>query len=193
MLEYVLMHIFHHSGIWVLLKNVSGVLFIFFDTVTLIPAFVYQSFWITDGYVGILRTNISTWKTKTCTDCCDGSEAFSFPNLCLLCSFVAYWLQGHVGFWFVFHLDSFHIVFFFVWRLSSIFYFWHTVTLLFQESLLLRERICNFFLYKAVFLFGVLNSVIQEEVIAWVLWFAILAAVAALQSIVAYRLKYVRF
>ncbi|VBB33486.1 unnamed protein product [Acanthocheilonema viteae] len=61
-----------------------------------------------------------------------------------------------------------------------------------QESVLLRERLCNFLLYKAVFLFGVLNSVVHEEVIAWVLWFALLASVAALQSIIAYKLKYVR-
>uniref|UniRef100_A0A915PX86 CUE domain-containing protein n=1 Tax=Setaria digitata TaxID=48799 RepID=A0A915PX86_9BILA len=59
-----------------------------------------------------------------------------------------------------------------------------------QESVLLRDRLCNFLLYKAVFLFGVLNSVVHEEVIAWILWFALLASVAALQSIVAYRLKY---
>ncbi|VIO95443.1 CUE domain containing protein [Brugia malayi] len=59
-----------------------------------------------------------------------------------------------------------------------------------QESGLLRDRLCNFFLYKAVFLFGVLNSVVHEEVIAWVLWFALLASVAALQSIIAYKLKY---
>lgn len=48
-------------------------------------------------------------------------------------------------------------------------------------------------LYKAVFLFGVLNNVVHEEVIAWVLWFALLASVAALQSIIAYKLKYVKF
>uniref|UniRef100_A0A1I7VSA3 CUE domain-containing protein n=1 Tax=Loa loa TaxID=7209 RepID=A0A1I7VSA3_LOALO len=59
-----------------------------------------------------------------------------------------------------------------------------------QESVLLRDRLCNFLLYKAVFLFGVLNSVVHEEVIAWVLWFALLASVAALQSIIAYKLKY---
>lgn len=63
----------------------------------------------------------------------------------------------------------------------------------FQESVLLRDRLCNFLLYKAVFLFGVLNSVVHEEIIAWVLWFALLASVAALQSIIAYKLKYVRF
>ncbi|KAM3722101.1 E3 ubiquitin-protein ligase AMFR [Dirofilaria immitis] len=59
-----------------------------------------------------------------------------------------------------------------------------------QESILLRDRLCNFLLYKAVFLFGVLNSVVHEEVIAWILWFALLASVAALQSIIAYKLKY---
>ncbi|VDK88629.1 unnamed protein product, partial [Onchocerca ochengi] len=59
-----------------------------------------------------------------------------------------------------------------------------------QESALLRDRLCNFLLYKAVFLFGVLNSAVHEEVIAWVLWFALLASVAALQSIIAYKLKY---
>ncbi|VDO65207.1 unnamed protein product, partial [Onchocerca flexuosa] len=50
-----------------------------------------------------------------------------------------------------------------------------------QESALLRDRLCNFLLYKAVFLFGVLNSAVHEEVIAWILWFALLASVAALQ------------
>ncbi|VDM91464.1 unnamed protein product [Litomosoides sigmodontis] len=59
-----------------------------------------------------------------------------------------------------------------------------------QESVLLRDRLCNFLLYKAVFLFGVLNSVVHEEIIAWILWFALLASVAALQSIIAYKLKY---
>ncbi|MCP9264323.1 E3 ubiquitin-protein ligase AMFR [Dirofilaria immitis] len=52
-----------------------------------------------------------------------------------------------------------------------------------QESILLRDRLCNFLLYKAVFLFGVLNSVVHEEVIAWILWFALLASVAALQTL----------
>lgn len=72
---------------------------------------------------------------------------------------------------------------------------WYGTTVVylhFQESVLLRDRLCNFLLYKAVFLFGILNSVVHEEVIAWVLWFALLASVAALQSIIAYKLKYVR-
>ncbi|VDN36135.1 unnamed protein product, partial [Gongylonema pulchrum] len=59
-----------------------------------------------------------------------------------------------------------------------------------QESAVLGDRVGNFLVYKAVFLFGVLNSVEYEEAVAWILWFASLAAVAALQSILTYRLKY---
>lgn len=71
-------------------------------------------------------------------------------------------------------------------------YSWNDCNLFhFKESVLLRDRLCNFLLYKAVFLFGVLNSVVHEEVIAWIMWFALLASVAALQSIIAYKLKYV--
>ncbi|VDM98105.1 unnamed protein product [Thelazia callipaeda] len=59
-----------------------------------------------------------------------------------------------------------------------------------QESAFLRDRICNFVLYKAVFLFGVLNNIDRGDIISWILWSALLAAVTALQSIIEYRLKY---
>lgn len=59
-----------------------------------------------------------------------------------------------------------------------------------QESTMLRDRLCSFVLYKAVFLFGVLNSVLLEELIAWILWFALVSTITLLQIITFHRFKY---
>ncbi|VDN50053.1 unnamed protein product [Dracunculus medinensis] len=59
-----------------------------------------------------------------------------------------------------------------------------------QECTMIRDRLLNFLLYKTVFLFGVLTSVILEEIIVWILWFTLVATVALLQMIMMHKLKY---
>uniref|UniRef100_A0A0N5AHV8 CUE domain-containing protein n=1 Tax=Syphacia muris TaxID=451379 RepID=A0A0N5AHV8_9BILA len=59
-----------------------------------------------------------------------------------------------------------------------------------QESELLRDRLCNFLLYKAVFLFGVLNNMLFDEVILWILWFTFVSMFTLLQILTMHRFKY---
>ncbi|MFH4983039.1 hypothetical protein AB6A40_009748 [Gnathostoma spinigerum] len=55
---------------------------------------------------------------------------------------------------------------------------------------MLRDRLCNLLLYKAVFLFGVLNSVVLEEIVVWIFWFSVISLLSLLQIIVIHRFKY---
>ncbi|VDK54985.1 unnamed protein product [Anisakis simplex] len=60
-----------------------------------------------------------------------------------------------------------------------------------HESTILRDRLCNWLLYKVLFLFGVLNSTVVEELVAWIIWFAILTVFAVLQLVAVQKLEYV--
>uniref|UniRef100_A0A915ACK0 Autocrine motility factor receptor n=1 Tax=Parascaris univalens TaxID=6257 RepID=A0A915ACK0_PARUN len=59
-----------------------------------------------------------------------------------------------------------------------------------QEWTMLRDRLCNWLLYKVLFLFGVLNSTLVEELVAWIVWFAVLTEFTVLQFIAVQKLKY---
>ncbi|VDD85774.1 unnamed protein product [Enterobius vermicularis] len=59
-----------------------------------------------------------------------------------------------------------------------------------QESELLRDRLCNFLLYKAVFVFGVLSSILLDEMVLWILWFTFISMLTLLQILTMHRFKY---
>ncbi|KHN77840.1 E3 ubiquitin-protein ligase AMFR [Toxocara canis] len=55
---------------------------------------------------------------------------------------------------------------------------------------MLRDRLCSLLLYKVLFLFGVLNSTAVEELVAWIVWFAVLTVFTILQLIAIQKIKY---